>query len=528
MFRSLLLAAVATLALAAPLGSQARTADGFYRWNGRIAFYDVTGIGSMNPDGSGQWGVELNVGDTQPAWSPDGTRLAVVTHWANNNGILVQQPDGSGAHMLTSDPNDSAPAWSPDGTQIAFTNGPDLMAVNADGSNRRTLYTLPNGWLGRPAWSPDGGWLAFTAQSWQDGTNVISELETGSGKVHTLISTVPFPQNPAFSPDGTQLAFASGGRIWVANADGTNPQQVTAGPDWDDLPAWSPNSEQIAFTRGSQIWVMDRRGGGAQQLTTGDGNSWPAWQPLGPPPSNCTLWGTSANDLLVGSEGNDILCGLDGNDVVLGLGGNDILRGDAGDDWLAGGTGLDFLDAGPGNDTLDGRDGGEADHLVGGPGVDSASYDGADRRDGVEHAKFDPNLAAWQPATASAFEPTNPPVRAVDGNLTDWWNSGSYPTQWLEVDLGSPVQIARVRFITMEYPAGGSILLLGRSTPDAPFHLLHAFRGPFADLEQLAFAPKKPWRNVRYLRLYIPQTNGQVGWVAWHELAVYAPTKKKH
>jgi len=39
----------------------------------------------------------------------------------------------------------------------------------------------------------------------------------------------------------------------------------------------------------------------------------------------------------------------------------------------------------------------------------------------------------------------------------------------------------------------------------------------------VAFAPKKPWRKIRYLRLYIPQTLGPVGWVAWHELSVYAP-----
>lgn len=55
--------------------------------NGRIAFAAAGGIASMNPDGSGQWSVELQVGDTQPAWSPDGTKLAVVTHWAGRNGI---------------------------------------------------------------------------------------------------------------------------------------------------------------------------------------------------------------------------------------------------------------------------------------------------------------------------------------------------------------------------------------------------------------------------------------------------------
>jgi RTX calcium-binding nonapeptide repeat (4 copies)/WD40-like Beta Propeller Repeat len=526
MSRSLLLAAVTVLALGLPLASDARPSAALHA-NGRIAFSDVTGIGSMNPDGSGQWGVELNVGDTQPAWSPDGTQLAVVTHWAGNNGILVQQPDGSGAHMLTTSPGDANPAWSPDGSQIAFTNGPDLLAVNADGGNRRTLYSVENGWAGRPTWSSDGGWLAFPVQTWQDGKSSIAELEAATGKVRTLIDGVPYPQNPAFSPDGTQIAFAAGGAIYVANADGADPHAIASSSSWDDAPAWAPDGKRIAFTRGNQIWVMARDGSGARQLTTGDGSTYPAWQPLPPAPAGCTLWGTAANDLLVGTDGNDVICGGGGNDTVFGLGGNDILRGGAGDDWVAGGIGTDFLDGGAGNDTLDGRDGGELDTLSGGPGVDTGAYDGFDRRGGMEHARFDPNLAAWQPATASAFEPTNPPVRAVDGNITDWWNSGGYPSQWLELDLRRPTAIGLVRFITMEYPSAGSILLLGRSTLNAPFHLLHAFPGPTADLQQVSFAPKKPWRHVRYLRLDIPQALGNVGWVAWHELSVYAPNPHK-
>ncbi|MGZ4152560.1 MAG: discoidin domain-containing protein, partial [Actinomycetota bacterium] len=175
-------------------------------------------------------------------------------------------------------------------------------------------------------------------------------------------------------------------------------------------------------------------------------------------------------------------------------------------------------------DRLDGRDGGESDHLVGGPGIDAGTIDGTiDRTRGVERPRVDANLAAWRPTTASNYEPTNPPVRAVDGQTSDWWNSGNYPGQWLEVDLGRPRQIARVSLITMEYPGGSSILLLGRATSEDTFHLLHAFRGPMADLQQVAFAPKKAWRNVRYLRLYIPQVYAPVGWVAWHEMSVYGP-----
>src|SRR5512142_1101416 len=105
MARSLLLVTLAAVALATPLGSGASTAS--VPGDGRIAFAAIGGIASMNPDGSGQWGVELNVGDSQPAWSPDGSQLAVVTHWAGQNGILVMQPNGTLPHLVTTDWNDS-------------------------------------------------------------------------------------------------------------------------------------------------------------------------------------------------------------------------------------------------------------------------------------------------------------------------------------------------------------------------------------------------------------------------------------
>jgi Tol biopolymer transport system component len=526
MSRSLLLAAFFALALG---GSASGSRATSLHANGRIAFTDVTGIASMNPDGSGQWGVELNLGDTQPAWSPDGTQLAVVTRWAGNYGILVQQPNGSGAHMVVNDQSAQGPAWSPDGRQLAYTTGQNLMLVNADGASAHPILSTSHGWLGRPAWSPNGDQIALTENDWDVGTTSLELVDVSTATVQTLYSSRgTYPQSPAWSPDGTQIAFSNSSSIWVMNADGTNLTPLTTSPTYDDMPAWSPDGTQIAFMRNQGIWVMSRDGGNAHQIAWGQGLSWPAWQPLGPAPApNCTLWGTSGDDLLVGGDGNDVICGGDGNDVVLGLAGNDLLEGGAGNDWVAGGVGFDILYGGSGDDTLDARDGGGYDYVSGGSGADSAAIDGWDRVQGIERPRVDANLAAWQPTTSSQFEPTNPPVRAVDGNTSDWWNSGNWPAQWIEVDLQRPRTIGLVRFISMEYPSGGAILLLGRSTASGPYHLLHAFPGPMADNQLVGYAPKKPWRNVRYLRLHVPPAAGNVGWVALHELSVYAPKAKK-
>src|SRR5262249_4549882 len=87
----------------------------------------------------------------------------------------------------------------------------------------------------------------------------------------------------------------------------------------------------------------------------------------------------------------------------------------------------------------------------------------------------------------------------------DWWNSGGYPTHWVEVDLGRPVDITKVSLVTPELPAKGNFLLLGRATTDDAYRLLHVFTGPTADLEQVDCSPKRAWPTDRCARLGVPQ-----------------------
>jgi dipeptidyl aminopeptidase/acylaminoacyl peptidase len=518
-------------------GAAAQGAQPTLHANGRIAFADVTGIASMNPDGSGQWGVELQVGDSAPAWSPDGTRLAVVTRWANRYGILVMQPDGSGQQQVTSDGGDIDPAWSPDGTKIAFANAGNVYTVQTDGSGRTQVSHNPaNSYAWHPTWSPDGTTIAYALITYPQtepytASTRISLLDVASGAQKALPVAVAGANDtsPAWSPDGSTIAFVSdrgdgSWRIYTVAPDGTNLQHISndAGT-YDALPTWSPDGTQIAFARNYQIWVMARDGAGARQLTTGDSNTAPAWQPLAPAPPGCTLWGTSANDLLVGTENSDVICGLGGDDTIIGLGGDDALVGNDGNDSLAGGLGHDILAGGSGDDTLDARDGGQ-DVTRGGPGIDTALVDG--RMDGlssIERPRVDHDLAVWRPATADAFEPTNPPVLAFDGRADDWWNSGGYPSHWLEVDLQRPVDITRVSLVFPSYPSSASIILLGRTASGDTYRLLRTFKGPTADLEQLDYSPKRPWRGIRYVRLVVPPSSEgySIGWVSMRELKVY-------
>ena len=96
--------------------------------------------------------------------------------------------------------------------------------------------------------------------------------------------------DPAYSPDGTQIVFTSDKNgnpdIWIMNADGSNPRQITHDPniDWD--PAWSPDGSKIAFgheddSGGFNIWVINVDGTNLTQLTFNGEGTEPAWSPDG-------------------------------------------------------------------------------------------------------------------------------------------------------------------------------------------------------------------------------------------------------
>jgi len=133
---------------------------------GRLAFaaYRDGGLGIyvMNPDGSQVVRLAGYAGQS-PTWSPDSSRIAFTCEVeASNLDVCVVNSDGTGFIRLTDDPGgDRDPAWSPNGDKIAFVTtrygGEHLVAMNTDGSGVSQL----GGVQGRePAWSSDGRHLA--------------------------------------------------------------------------------------------------------------------------------------------------------------------------------------------------------------------------------------------------------------------------------------------------------------------------------------------------------------------------------
>jgi Tol biopolymer transport system component len=151
----------------------------------RIAFHSTRDnplgtaneIYTINPDGTGLVRLTNNPADDRdPAWSPDGTKIVFASNrspytrgFVGHMHLWVMNADGTGLTQLTTGTdNESQPAWSPDGTKIAYHYSNGIAAVFTDGTkdNSINLTASDNGktwYRGEPTWSPDGQSLAFTS-----------------------------------------------------------------------------------------------------------------------------------------------------------------------------------------------------------------------------------------------------------------------------------------------------------------------------------------------------------------------------
>jgi Tol biopolymer transport system component len=155
----------------------------------------------MNADGSGLRDVAVGwAAVSDPAWSRDGRKIAMVNGRDRYSEIYVFSPDGNGLRRLTrNQATDSAPAWSPDGRKIAFVSNRDgayqIYVMNADGSGQHALGASTVGGRGKfvgevaapddaPSWSPDGRRIAFVSD--RDGTYQVYVMNADGSGQHRL------------------------------------------------------------------------------------------------------------------------------------------------------------------------------------------------------------------------------------------------------------------------------------------------------------------------------------------------------
>jgi Tol biopolymer transport system component len=260
---------------------------------GLIAFSRVAnGLAAImvtRPDGTGMTALFAGPGNNvQPAWSPDGSRIA----WATENGIRLAQADGRGVVQLTEDRRDRDPAWSPDGTSIVFASNRDgdfeIYVVPVNGGDL-TQLTDNDAEDTHPSWSAADDAIAFSSD--RAGTSDIWTMDPSGQNVRQLTTEGGADDAPAWSPDGSRIAFTSdrdGGTpfVYLMNADGSGLTRLLTAGEVEHDPAWSPDGRYLALTKpqsgtGAAIYIVDvttHRVVGTLGKERAEFN-YPAWKP---------------------------------------------------------------------------------------------------------------------------------------------------------------------------------------------------------------------------------------------------------
>jgi Tol biopolymer transport system component len=183
------------------------------------------------------------------------------------------------AAVLAAAAGPAGAAFSGGNGKVAFYRNGDVWTMNADGTGATKLTTNYNA-ESNPAVSPDGSRIAY---EFLRGIYVMNA--DGSGQRMLTDGSTATDEDPAWSADGTRIAFSrNGADIWTINADGSNPTNLTNTPstNHDEVePAWSPNGTKIAYTRigcepererpGAHcVFVMNADGSGQTNLTPED------------------------------------------------------------------------------------------------------------------------------------------------------------------------------------------------------------------------------------------------------------------
>jgi Tol biopolymer transport system component len=195
------------------------------------------------------------------SWSPDGT---TVIHDVMHEGLYVVGAAGGIPRLLIpAEPQRyrwlESPTWSPDGSRIGFLEEFSdgvyaIWVVNADGRGQRRLADVGicggGGCTWGLTWSPDGSRLAFLSESTRSATRPTREIglhvvrADGSGRRQIVsVGSSHYGRFVSWSPDGSRIAFARDGELFIVAADGGDEQRVE-GVRWSDARymaiAWAP------------------------------------------------------------------------------------------------------------------------------------------------------------------------------------------------------------------------------------------------------------------------------------------------
>ncbi|MBS1812018.1 MAG: PD40 domain-containing protein [Acidobacteria bacterium] len=216
-------------------------------------------------------------GHGAPAWSPDSKRIIFVTYMLGRSEIWSVTAEGKNLKQFSSGPiNFYDPVYSPDGNYVFLTTGAGNFQVwrkriSPTGESVGEAEELANTGAALARYltiAPDGKHLAYSSLMLSNNLGSVS-ISPESGKSISSPALLTQDTNrrktsPVFSLDGKQIVYSqwragAGGELWIMNADGANPRQLTAG--LAGLPNWMPDGKSIAVIAREaemlKMWEID-------------------------------------------------------------------------------------------------------------------------------------------------------------------------------------------------------------------------------------------------------------------------------
>ncbi|HET6362743.1 MAG TPA: LpqB family beta-propeller domain-containing protein [Gemmatimonadota bacterium] len=204
-------------------------------------------IWSMDLDGNDERRI-LGSADADyrdPAVAPDDRRIAFTMVRGSRSQVMVAEVDGANARPLADGLAASQPAWSPDGSTLAVVGEEGgrkrILLVPAAGGPPRALTPGGNDTQTEPDWSPDGARLAFTSGEGRDAEIAVATV--AGGEATRLTDNDVEDRSPTWSTSGERIAFVSRRpdakeNLWLVDPDGEDLDDLT---DYDEDEARDPD-----------------------------------------------------------------------------------------------------------------------------------------------------------------------------------------------------------------------------------------------------------------------------------------------
>jgi hypothetical protein len=243
--------------------------------NGPIAYTCGANVCKISTGGTSSI---LLTGAADPSWSSDATRIAFVDAV---NGLSVANANGTGRQALGAGAGATQPTFSLEGDRVAYVKGGDIYSILSNTSGFEQHLTATADADADPAYSPDGSQIAFARNS-GSGYDIWT-LDLFSAILVHVTSAAGDERSPTWSPSGATIVYTAGGNLFsVPSGGGTVTPLNVGGTD----PAFAPDGTKIAFVdpSGHLSYMVAAVNGAVTPVDNTGTFSQPDWQAVAAPP----------------------------------------------------------------------------------------------------------------------------------------------------------------------------------------------------------------------------------------------------